>query len=186
MADYNYKRSALAPHSSQPQNTRLDNLSQRPITIAWYFTYQAYDKHIHGPPSLNFCLNLAKAYGALVRRFDGRLGTLHGLSFGDFAMLLQLSRAPGVKLRRVDLANQLGLTASAVTRALIPLERIGLVKRERDLRDARVGYAVLTKTGERVVKESSRSAEAISEDLVPGGNLAELERLSRALLQIAG
>ncbi len=133
---------------------------------------------------LDFCLRLAKAHGALVRWFDGRLGTMHGLSFGDFAMLLELSRAPEEKLRRIDLADQLGLTASAVTRALIPLERIGLVKRERDLRDARVGYAVLTKTGERVLRESLSSAEVISEDVVPSGKTPDLGRLSELLQQL--
>ena len=122
-------------------------------------------------PSLDFCLRLAKAYAALVRRFDGRLGTLHGLSFGDFMLLLNLGRAPGGKLRRVDLADKLGLTASAVTRALIPLERIGLVTRQRDLRDARVGYAVLTKAGQRVLQESMGSAEVVSEDAIPERNL---------------
>src|SRR5215813_12367606 len=128
--------------------------------------------------SLDFCLHLAKAHAALVRRFDARLGTLHGLSLGDFILLLNLSRAPGGKLRRVDLASQLGLTASAVTRALIPLERIGLVTRQRDLHDARVGYAALTRTGERVAKECTQSAVAISADLVHSGKASELERLS--------
>src|SRR5215831_17618345 len=121
-------------------------------------------------PSLDFCLRLAKAHAALVRRFDSRLGTLHGLSLGDFILLFNLSRAPGGKLRRVDLAAQLGLTASAVTRALIPLERIGLVTRQRDLRDARVGYAVLTKRGQRVVEEWMIAAKGVSEDAIPKKN----------------
>jgi DNA-binding MarR family transcriptional regulator len=137
-------------------------------------------------PSLDFCLRLAKAHAELVRRFDGRLGTLHGLSLGDFILLLHLSRAPGGKLRRVDLADQLGLTASAVTRALIPLERIGLVTRQRDLRDARIGYAVLTKTGQRVLQESMSSAEVISEDAIPERNHSQLRSLSELLLQIGG
>ena len=134
--------------------------------------------------SLDFCLHLAKAHAALVRRFDGRLGTLHGLSLGDFILLLNLSRAPGGKLRRVDLASQLGLTASAVTRALIPLERIGLVKRQRDLRDARIGYAVLTKTGQRVLEESMSSAEVVSEEAIPAKNDSQLRSLSELLVQI--
>ena len=137
-------------------------------------------------PSLDFCLRLAKAHAALVRRFDGRLGTLHGLSLGDFILLLNLSRAPGGKLRRVDLASQLGLTASAVTRALIPLERIGLVKRQRDLRDARIGYAVLTKTGQRVLEESMSSAEVVSEEAIPEKNDSRLRSLSELLVQIGG
>jgi DNA-binding MarR family transcriptional regulator len=137
-------------------------------------------------PSLDFCLRLAKAHAALVRRFDRRLGTLHGLSFGDFILLLNLSSAPGEKLRRIDLAEKLGLSASAVTRSLIPLERIGLVKRQRDLRDARIGYAVLTKTGQRVLQESMRSAEEVSEDAIPEENNPKLRSLSELLLQIGG
>jgi len=137
-------------------------------------------------PALDFCLRLAKANAAMVRRFDGRLGTLHGLSLGDFILLLNLSRAPGGRLRRVDLAEQLGLTASAVTRALIPLERIGLVTRQRDLHDARVGYAALTKAGQRVLHESTSSAELVSTDLIPQKSRAELSSLSELLLQISG
>jgi DNA-binding MarR family transcriptional regulator len=57
--------------------------------------------------------------------------------------------------------------------------------RERDLRDARVGYAVLTRTGERVVKESGRSAEAISEDLLAREKMADLEQLSTVLKRLA-
>ena len=136
--------------------------------------------------SLDFCLRLAKAHAAVVRRFDRRLGTLHGLSFGDFILLLNLSSAPGGKLRRIDLAEKLGLSASAVTRSLIPLERIGLVTRQRDLRDARIGYAVLTKTGQRVLQESMRSAEEVSEDAIPEKNNPRLRSLSELLSQIGG
>jgi DNA-binding MarR family transcriptional regulator len=136
--------------------------------------------------SLDFCLHLAKAHAALVRRFDGRLGTLHGVSFSDFILLLQLHRVPGAKLRRVDLAEKLGITASAVTRALIPLERIGLVTRQRDLHDARVGYAVLTRAGQRILQEAMGTAELISEDVIPANGVAQLDRLSELLVQIGG
>lgn len=110
---------------------------------------------------------------------------MHGLSFGDFMLLLELSRAPGSKLRRVDLAEKLGLTASAVTRSLIPLERIGLVTRQRDLRDARIGYATLSKTGQRVVQETMRSAQFVSEDAVPAKDPAKLRALAELLFEIA-
>jgi DNA-binding MarR family transcriptional regulator len=137
-------------------------------------------------PSLGFCLSLAKAHAALIRRFDGRFATLHGISFSDFVLLLHLNRAPGGKLRRVDLAEEVGLTASAVTRSLIPLERIGLVTRQRDRRDARVGYAVITKTGQRVLAEAMSSAELASEDAVRGKGEAELSRVAELLVQIGG
>src|SRR6266480_1423995 len=80
---------------------------------------------------------ISKAHSTLTRRFDGRLGTWHGLSFGDFIVLLHLGRATDHRLRRVDLATELGVTPSAVTRTIFPLEKIGLVSRRSDTRDAR-------------------------------------------------
>src|SRR5262245_37712829 len=113
--------------------------------------------------SLRLCLALQKAQASLSRRFDGRLGTWHGLGFGDFALMLHLNAAPDGQLRRVDLAAELGLTASAVTRMLIPLEKIGIVKRQPDPHDARVGYASLTPAGKRILREAIDSAEHISQ-----------------------
>lgn len=134
--------------------------------------------------TLSFCLRLAKASASLTRRFDGRLGTLHGIGFGDFMLLFGLNQAPGAKLRRIDLAAELGLTASAVTRMLIPLEKIGLVKRQRDPHDARVGYATLTDSGRRVLAESLVSAEVLSQDILPRQRASELQPLADVLSQI--
>jgi DNA-binding MarR family transcriptional regulator len=133
---------------------------------------------------LTLCLELAKAHATMVRRIDGRLGALHGLSFSDFAILRHLSQAAGGRLRRVDLADQLGLTPAAVTRALIPLEKIGLIKREMDKNDARVGFASLSKTGARVLEEATESADEISRETfsLDAAQLAELSRLFEKLL----
>lgn len=135
---------------------------------------------------LDFCLGLVKASAALFRRFDGRLGAFHGISFSDFHVLLQMSRAPGGRLRRVDLAAQLGLTPSAVTRTLIPLEKIGLVTRQTDPRDARAGYAVLTKSGQRILREALETAEMISQQSVPRDVGAHLAPLSEVLGRLLG
>lgn len=129
--------------------------------------------------SLSLCITLFRAQAVLSRRFDGRLGSWHGLSFGDFIVLLHISRAEDGRLRRVDLARELGLTASAVTRMLIPLEKIGLVSRQTDENDGRVGYAVLTKAGREILREALESAEMISEEVVgpkAAARLAEVER----------
>jgi DNA-binding MarR family transcriptional regulator len=52
------------------------------------------------------------------------------------------------------------VTQSAVTRILIPLEKMGLVTREQDARDARIGYAAITNTGRRILREALTTAEA--------------------------
>ncbi len=129
--------------------------------------------------SLRLCVSLFRAQAVLSRRFDGRLGSWHGLSFGDFIVLLQISRSEDGRLRRVDLARELGLTASAVTRILIPLEKIGLVSRQNDENDGRVGYAVLTKAGREVLRDALESAELISEEVVgpkAAARLADMEK----------
>ncbi len=114
--------------------------------------------------SLELCLRLTRAYAVLTRRLDSKLSSVHGLSFSDFMVLHSLSRAEGARLRRIDLAERMGLTASGVTRTLLPLEKIGLVGRESDPRDARVGYATLTPAGQELHGYALASAEVICQD----------------------
>ena len=136
--------------------------------------------------SLEFFFRLSRAYSTLTRRFDSSLGSFHGLSFADFMLLSSLGRAPGTRLRRVDLAERLGLTASGVTRALIPLEKIGLVKRQPDLRDARIGYAVLTPAGAKLLANATESAAMVSDVAVQAVPARQLEAFSALLGQLAG
>lgn len=136
--------------------------------------------------SLDFCLRLARAYAVLIRRLDNSLGSLHGISYSDFQMLFYLERAPGGRLRRVDLAERLGLTASGVTRTLLPLEKIGLVTRQTDPRDARVGYAVLTAAGRNLLKNSQETTRMICDELLEDFRSKQLNELSVVLGQMAG
>jgi len=136
--------------------------------------------------SLEFTLRLARAQATLVRRLDQVLGGYHGISFNDFMLLHYLNRAPGARLRRVDLAERLALTASGVTRSLLPLEKIGLVERQQDPRDARVAYAALTGAGREMVANAVTVAEQISKDLLRSCPPALFDDLSNALGLIAG
>jgi DNA-binding MarR family transcriptional regulator len=81
----------------------------------------------------------------------------HGLTINDFEALLNLSRAEESRMRRVDLAEKLILTASGVTRLLDGLEAAGLVDRAACASDRRVTYAVLTEAGHAKLAEASRS-----------------------------
>ncbi|MFC4638561.1 MarR family winged helix-turn-helix transcriptional regulator [Deinococcus hohokamensis] len=138
-----------------------------------------------GSAALLFCLNLNRATARLVRRLDHRLSALHGLGLNDFMILHYADQAPQGKIRRSDLAAQLGLTASAVTRLLIPLEKIGLVSRLADPRDARVSYVVLTPGGKERLTDALRSATDTSQDLVGQIPAGELEALSALLDSLA-
>ncbi|MGW2462910.1 MarR family winged helix-turn-helix transcriptional regulator [Streptomyces sp. NPDC001356] len=137
---------------------------------------------------LDVALRLVRAQSALVRRFDARLGGLHGVSLADFTLLLRLEQAPGGRMRRVDLAESLALTASGVTRGLAPLERIGLVTRETDARDARVAYAALTGTGRRRLAEMRTTAEETAAEVFagPAWPAADIARLADLLTRLGG
>jgi DNA-binding MarR family transcriptional regulator len=137
-------------------------------------------------PSLEFTLRLARAQATLVRRLDQVLGGYHGISFSDFMLLHYLSRAPGGRLRRVDLAERQGLTASGVTRTLLPLEKIGLVERQQDPRDARVAYAAITNTGRELLNNAVTVVDQISKDLLRSCPPSQFSDLSSALALIAG
>ncbi|MCA1246380.1 MarR family winged helix-turn-helix transcriptional regulator [Massilia sp. MS-15] len=135
-------------------------------------------------PTSEFCLRMARAWAALSRRLDSSLGSLHGISFVDYQLLLSLQRAPGGRLRRVDLAEALGLTASGVTRSLLPLEKIGLVDRQSDPRDARVGYAIITPTGSELVTNASVVVHNVSRMLLGAPSRAQIEASSALLAQL--
>ncbi|MEU6605714.1 MarR family transcriptional regulator [Streptomyces shenzhenensis] len=138
--------------------------------------------------ALDASLRLVRAQVALVKRFDASLGGLHGVSLADFTMLLRLGQAPGGRMRRVDLAEALGLTASGVTRGLAPLERIGLVTRETDARDGRVAYAALTATGRERLTDMLATAEQIADEIfaAPPWAKEDIGRLSALLTLLGG
>ncbi|CAL9335957.1 MULTISPECIES: MarR family winged helix-turn-helix transcriptional regulator [Streptomyces] len=138
--------------------------------------------------ALDASLRLVRAQVALVKRFDTSLSGLHGVSLADFTMLLRLGEAPGGRMRRVDLAEKLGLTASGVTRGLAPLERIGLVMRETDARDGRVAYAALTDTGRERLTDMLATAEQIAAETfaAPLWSKEDIGHLSALLTRLGG
>lgn len=120
-------------------------------------------------------LSLLTLNTRIQKRLLGPL-SLHGISFTEYQVLRQLSLAPGNKLRRIDLANDIGLSASGITRLLAPMEKIGLVVKEDTERDARVSLVALTASGERIVNDAhvsfTQTADAI---LAPLSRTKQLE-----------
>ena len=98
-----------------------------------------------------------RGHAAVTRAMNAQLVADHGLSINDYEALLHLARAEGRRMRRVDLAAQLVLTASGVTRLLDGLEQAGYVDRDSCATDRRVTYAVLTEAGLAKLREASKS-----------------------------
>jgi DNA-binding MarR family transcriptional regulator len=136
------------------------------------------------PAKLIFDLSLAQR--RVARDVDANLGAHHGVGLNDLALLVQLNEAPGHKLRRVELAQALGITTSGVARQLAPLERIGLVDREPSPGDARLALVVLTETGRRVAEEAYRTADQTAERALGAvWTAAEQKRLAELLANLS-
>lgn len=108
-------------------------------------------------PAVEAWIHLIRGQSTAVRVINAQLVADHGLTINDFECLLLLSRADDRRMRRVDLAEQLILTASGVTRLLDGLEKEGWVDRAACASDRRVTYAVLTDEGHEKLKTASKT-----------------------------
>jgi DNA-binding MarR family transcriptional regulator len=98
-----------------------------------------------------------RAHAAVVRELSAELEAEHGLTINDYEVLLRLARATDQVMRRVDLAEQVLLTPSGITRLLEGLERAGFVDRASCPTDARVKYAHLTDAGYAKLREAAKT-----------------------------
>jgi DNA-binding MarR family transcriptional regulator len=98
-----------------------------------------------------------RAHAAVVRELSAELEAEHGLTINDYEVLLRLAHAPERVMRRVDLAEEVLLTPSGITRLLEGLERAGLVDRAACPSDARVKYAHLTDAGLTKLREAAKT-----------------------------
>jgi DNA-binding MarR family transcriptional regulator len=111
----------------------------------------------------------------------------HGLTINDYEALLHLARAEEGRMRRVDLAGRLILTASGVTRLLDGLEEAGWVERASCASDRRVTYAVLTDAGRAKLQNASDSHVAgVRTFFEERFSSEELEQLARLLGRLPG
>jgi DNA-binding MarR family transcriptional regulator len=107
--------------------------------------------------ALDSWIRLLRGHASATRAMSAELVVEHGLTINDYEALLHLSRSEEGRMRRVDLAGLLLLTASGVTRLLDGLEEAGLVERASCAGDRRVTYAVLTEAGRTKLHEASLS-----------------------------
>jgi DNA-binding MarR family transcriptional regulator len=83
----------------------------------------------------------------LIQALDRQLQRDAGLSFTDYELLVQLSEAPGQRMRMRDLADATLSTRSGATRAVTRLEEAGWVRRVECADDKRGTEAELTRAG---------------------------------------
>jgi DNA-binding MarR family transcriptional regulator len=129
-------------------------------------------------------LRLAKTNARIVRELETRIGGHHGLGFSELRLLRALAAAPDQRLRPTDLAAELEITPSGVTRAILPLEKRGIVKRESDPQDARASRVTLTAAGRTLVDHASATASETTAKLTRRLSVGQIKQLERLLTEI--
>jgi DNA-binding MarR family transcriptional regulator len=137
------------------------------------------------PVKLESWVSFLRAHAAITRELSAQLQREHGLTLNDYEVLLHLSSAEGERLRRVDLAERVVLTASGITRLLEGLERSGYVGKETCASDARVSYAKLTEAGKAKLREAGVThLRGIDELFVTRYSGSELTTLAELLSRL--
>jgi DNA-binding MarR family transcriptional regulator len=90
----------------------------------------------------------------MTRELDADLVAAHGLPLNAFEVLMRVSHADGGQVRMTELARQVVLSLSGLSRLVDRLEREGLLTRESCSADARGAFAKLTPAGERKLAEA--------------------------------
>jgi len=129
-------------------------------------------------------LSFTAVQSKINRSVDGAL-TVHGISFTEFQVMKCLYNSPEMTMRRIHLAESVGLTASGVTRLLAPLEKIGIVKKQANARDARVSLVKLTNAGKKLFVDAEKTVNRSSESILSSAEPGQKAKLLELLQQIA-
>jgi DNA-binding MarR family transcriptional regulator len=102
---------------------------------------------------IRLVLELSALHTRVLKRIENQL-SVHGISFAEFLVLHALHRAPNETLRRIDLADNVGLSASGVTRLLKPMEKLHWIEKQQNPRDARVSLVKLSASGKTLYADA--------------------------------
>jgi DNA-binding MarR family transcriptional regulator len=133
-----------------------------------------------------------RAWRALIQTTTGLLATLdnelqaaHGLSLGDYEVLVHLSDAPDRSLRMSELAGRLHLSPSGMTRRIDGLARAGLVERRQCPTDRRGSNAVITDAGIQALRNAAPThVRGVREHFVSRLTEQQLANLASALSSV--
>ncbi len=160
------------------------------INIAIYLSDQVYCKVFIAMKKESTYATAAKSLWInstfISKQIDNTLGAIHGIGLTEYMVLLNLVNAPNNTLRRIDVADAIGRTASGITRMLMPMEKIGLVGKEINPRDARVSLVKITTAGETIFHEASITLDQKSEQLLGNLNSKQLDNFLVLLNSIHG
>ncbi len=127
------------------------------------------------------------AHALVIERIERELADAGLPPLGWYDVLLELSVAPGRRLRMHELARAVVLSRSGLTRLVDRLERASLLRREPDPADRRGSFAVLTDEGAAVRERMwPVYARGIAEHFGKHLGDEEVEVLTGALKRVLG
>jgi len=122
------------------------------------------------------------AHAQIRRQLERELQAEQSLGLGEYEVLLLLARAESRQLRMSELADQLVLSRSGVTRLVDRLAADGLVERTMCDTDRRGAWATLTAAGYgRLRRAAPTHLRGVGQHFLDRIPAAELETLQRTL-----
>lgn len=103
---------------------------------------------------------------------------VYGASFSEFVILRAIEAGGANGVRRVDLADQVSLSVSGITRALAPLEKLGYIEHQEEELDARVRKVVLTKAGFELFKDIEKDVQRLMDGI--GRDIIDLAQVLKS------
>ena len=107
------------------------------------------------PEELELWRSFVRVHATVHRRLEADLMDKHGLPLAWYEVMARLVEAEGHKLRMSELAEQVMLSPSGLTRLVDRLIAEGLLRREPAERDGRGYNAVLTDEGYEVLRSAT-------------------------------
>ena len=130
---------------------------------------------------------LLLAHATLVEQIDREMASANLLPLDWYDALLALEDAPNHRLKMSDLADQVLLSKSGLTRLVDRLEAKGYIRRQACPADRRVAYAVITESGLRAREASWPTYRtAIQEHFASHLSDQEAKVVGDALLRFIG
>jgi len=133
--------------------------------------------------NIDIVFTIAGVNTKLLKTLDGQL-SIHGISFSEFFVMYQLASTESKMMRRVDLAEKVSMSASGITRLLNPMEKLKIVEKEPNPRDARVSFVKLTSAGMELFDNALQSVNYTADTLFEDLEIEDITKLFEILKKL--
>lgn len=117
------------------------------------------------------------------KRFDAELSIL-GISFTEYLIMYHLKNSSSNTMRRIDLAELMNMSPSGITRLLAPMEKLKLIEKVANPRDARQSLVKLSMAGQTKFKDATVSFDHRATEMLKQLDDKEIQQLDGLLNKI--